>query len=195
MVCSSSSIFSFFKNRVLPFVIGSIALFSCTNDLSRLPPDKSAIDLDNDKASDVTYIFSEKGRVKGRLHTNDFLGNEKAKPPYMDFLNGVKLELFNDSLQVESTVTARNARYYTDEGNIIARDSVVVRNKKGEMLQTEELIWNQKIERFYTEKFVRITYKNEITWGEGLEANQDFSWFRIKKQRGAIPVEDQNLPL
>lgn len=170
-------------------------LYGCKNDLRNLPPDISLKDIDNDRASEVTYILSEKGKVKARLYTKDFIGNEKSKPPYMDFLNGVKLELFDDSMHIESTVTAHTARYYTRERNIIARDSVVVKNNKGEMLQTEELIWNQQLERFYTEKFVRITYKNEITWGDGLEANQDFSWFRIKKQRGSIPVEDNDLPL
>ncbi len=189
--CKPSFLFS---GLVLLFLSGTV-LTGCKNDLSKLPPDVNVKDLDNDRATDVTYIFSENGIVKGRLHTKNFVGNDKSKPPYMDFLNGVKLELFDDSMRIKSTVTAKNARYYTQERNIIARDSVVVKNSKGEKLQTEELIWNQKLERFYTEKFVRITYKNEISWGDGLEANQDFSWFRIKKQRGAIPVENGDLPL
>ena len=76
--------------------------------------------------------------------------------------------MYNDSLMVESTITARTARYYTDQQNVIARDSVVVKNVKGDKLQTEELIWNKKLQRFYTEKFVRMTINGQPSWGYGV---------------------------
>jgi len=171
-----------------------MSLLSCQNDLSKLPGNEHLKDLESDRASDVTFIYSEKGKTKAKLYTRDFVGNEQAKPPYIDFLNGVKMDMYDDRLQVESTVTARTARYYTQAQNVIARDSVVVKNRKGDKLQTEELIWNQKLERFYTDKFVRITSGDQVSWGEGLEATQDFSWFQIKKQRGSIPVENADFP-
>lgn len=175
-------------------VVCCILLTACTNDLKQLPPDASVKDLDNDRALDVTFIRSEKGITKAELHTNEFIKNDNANPPYVDMLKGLKVDFFNDSLKVESTLTARTARYYTKSGNIIVRDSVVVVNRRGEKLQTEELIYNQKLERFYTEKFVRITIGDQITFGEGMEANQDFTWFRIKKQRGTIPVSNADFP-
>jgi len=176
-------------------VVCFMCLMACNNDLSKLPPDASLKDLDNDRATDVTFIKSENGKVKAKLHTQQFIQNESAKPPYIDMLNGLKVEFFDDSMRVESTLTARSARYYPQEQNVIARDSVVVVNNKGEKLQTEELIWNSKLERIYTEKFVRITKGDQINYGDGLEATQDFKWSRIKKLRGSIPVSNSDLPL
>jgi len=171
-----------------------LTLSSCENDLTQLPGNNTLKDLDADRASDVTFIYSEKGITKARLYTKEFVGNESARPPYIDFNKGVKIELYNDSLRVENTVTARTARYYNKEGNVIARDSVVARNAKGDKLQTEELIWNRKLGLFYTDKFVRITANGQVSWGEGLEANQDFSHVRLKNQRGSIPVNNADLP-
>jgi LPS export ABC transporter protein LptC len=182
------------KPQGILLVVCCILLVSCQNDLRKLPPDTTLKDLESDRATDVTFIRSEKGRTKAKLHTNEFIKNDNAKPPYIDMLKGLKMELYDDSLRVESTITARSARYYPKEGNVIARDSVVVVNKEGKRLQTEELIWNQKLERIYTEKFVRITIDNQITYGDGIEANQDFTWFRIKKQRGTIPVAKEEFP-
>lgn len=147
-----------------------------------------------DKAYDVTIIISEHGRPKARIFSKEFVRNEHAKPPYLDMKKGIKVEVFGDSLAVESTLTARYARYYEKQGNILIRDSIVVVNKKGEQLNTEELVWNQNIKKFYTEKFVRITTPTQVMYGDGLEANEDFSVYEIKNPKGIIEVKKSELP-
>lgn len=183
------------KPQGIFLVVCFMVFSSCENDLSKLPANGTAKDLDNDRATDVTFIYSENGKTKAQLHTNEFVGSENSKPPYIDFLKGVKMDMYDDKLEIESTITARSARYYTQEENVIARDSVVVRNRKGEKLQTEELVWNKKLQRFYTDKFVRITKDDQISYGSGLEASQDLSYIKIKNQRGTIPVANSDLPL
>lgn len=186
-----------YKNtfKLLTLLVTGLWLLSgCENDLSQLPGNANLKDMDADRAMDVTFIYSENGKTKAKLYTKEFIGNENAKPAYIDFKGGVKMELYDDNLKVENIITAKSARYYNVDGNVIAKDSVVARNAKGEKLQTEELIYNRKLGRFYTEKFVRITGKDQIIWGDGLEANTDFSVVRIKSQRGSIPVNDKDLP-
>jgi LPS export ABC transporter protein LptC len=104
------------------------------------------------------------------------------------------VEFFDDTLNVESTMNARYARYYEEQGNILVRDSIVVVNKKGERLNTEELVWNEKLRRFYTEKFVRITTPTQTMYGDGLEANEDFSWYQIKNPKGVVKVDKTDVP-
>jgi LPS export ABC transporter protein LptC len=193
---SSGQLFHFIKKTGILILASGMFIFNgCENDLSKLPGNSDLKDLDADRASEVTFIYSENGKTKAKLYTKEFVGNENAKPPYIDFKKGVRMELFDENLKIENIVTAKTARYYNKDGNVIAKDSVVARNTKGEKLQSEELIWNRKLEKFYTEKFVRITTKDQIVWGEGLEANQDFSHVIIKNQRGSIPVNSNDLPL
>jgi LPS export ABC transporter protein LptC len=166
---------------------------ACKNDLSKLPPD-SQQDWESDRATDVTFIYSQKGKTKARLKTKEFIKNDQAKPPFVDMLHHVNVDFYDDSLQVESTLTARYARYYTKAENVLVRDSVVVINNRGEKLETEELVWNQKMGKFYSDKFIKITAQGQVSYGDGLEANEDFSWFRIENQRGTIPVDKNDLP-
>ncbi len=175
------------------FIAATCFLFSCKNDLNKLP-DEVRTDFENDRAYQVEFIYSENGSTKAQLFTKEFIKNDNAKPPYMDMLKGLRVNFFNDSLTIESNLTARYARYYPGSGNILVRDSVVVINKLGDKLETEELIWNQKLQKFYTEKFVRITSSGQVSYGEGMEANQDFTWFRITNQRGAVPVNSTDIP-
>jgi hypothetical protein len=52
------------------------------------------------------------------------------------------------------------------------------------------LYWNQKEEKFYTDKFVTIKSEDEVHTGEGMESNQDFTEYRILKPSGTFTLED-----
>ena len=182
------------KPQGLLLVVFLMFLFSCGNKLNELPQSDSP-DLENDRAENVSFIFSKNGKTAATIKGDNFVRNDQFKPSYVDLKNNLEAEFYNDSMEVDSKLTANFGRYYPETGNVIVRDSVVVINKNGEKLQTEELIWNQNIERFYTDKFVRITMNGQVTYGEGMEANQDFSYIKIKNQRGSIPVNKGDLPL
>ncbi|RYE23774.1 MAG: LPS export ABC transporter periplasmic protein LptC [Sphingobacteriales bacterium] len=172
-------------------VLGTAA---CKNDPKEIDRLVSKSNMQQDIAHDVTIIFSKNGKARARLFATEFVRNEIAKPPFTDIKKGMKMEFFDDSLHVESTLTAKYARYYEKQGNILIRDSIVVVNKKGEKLQTQELVYNQGIKKFYTEKFVRITTTTQVMFGDGLEANEDFTWYEIKHPKGIIQVDKAELP-
>lgn len=180
-----------------PAMIFFAAVFlvtACKNDPKEIDALMGKQALQEDKADEVTIIYSEHGNSRIRMFATEFVRNEIAKPPYVDMRKGLKVEFFDDSMMVESTLTAMYARWYEGKGNVLIRDSVVVVNKKGETLRTEELIWNQNVRKFYTEKFVRINTPDQVMYGDGLEANEDFSWYRIKNPKGTVRVNKEEMP-
>lgn len=175
-------------------LLGIVFCLSCGNDTADIRELMEKTAVQEDKATEVTIIFSEEGQVKARIQADTFIRNQASDPPYTDMKQGIRVEFFDDSAQVESTLTARYARIYERENNILIRDSIVIINKKGEKLETEELVWNQKLKKCYTEKFVRITTPEQIMYGDGLEANEDFTWYQIKNIKGVLQVEKSELP-
>ena len=171
-----------------------LSLVGCKNDPKEISALTSKGLYQLDKAQDITLIYSEKGKVKARIFATEYVSNDFAKPPYMDMKKGIRAEVYNDSMKIESTLTANYARYYEKQGNFLIRDNIVVVNKKGEQLNTEELVWNQGIQKFFTEKFVKITTPTLVMYGDGLEANQDFSWYRILNQKGTMLVNKTEVP-
>jgi LPS export ABC transporter protein LptC len=129
-----------------------------------------------------------------RLFAKEFARNEHARRPYIDMNKALKIEFYNDSGIVEHLLTADSSRYYDAQGDIIVWDSVQVVTRKGERLNTPELIWNNGAQKFFTEKEVRITTPTEILYGKGLEANRDFSWYKIIEPRGVVQVNKGELP-
>lgn len=176
------------------WLIALLCFIACGNDTKDLQEIMAMQTVQEDKASEVTIIMSEGNLVKAKIFAHTFVRNQTAQPPYTDMKDGLRVEFFDDSSRVESTLTARYARIYEDENNILIRDSIVIVNKKGEQLETEELVWNQKVKKCYTEKFVRITTPTQVIFGDGLEANEDFTWYLIKNIKGVIQVDKSELP-
>jgi LPS export ABC transporter protein LptC len=139
-------------------------------------------------------MYSEDGKVKVRIYATEFVRNDFAKPPYTDIRKGLRMEFFDDSLQLESTLTAKYARFYEEKKSVLIRDSIIVRTKKQEEIRTEELVWNQNIKKIYTEKPVQITTPTQVMYGDALEAEEDFSLYQIKNLRGSLEVDKSNMP-
>ncbi|WP_177192044.1 LPS export ABC transporter periplasmic protein LptC [Chitinophaga arvensicola] len=157
------------------------------------------MELDSKKAAtengqDIVIIFSQGGKVNAKL-TGPTMERGLDKPTYVAFNNGLKLLMYNDTLGLESTLTAKKGKFLEDDGDVFLSDSVVVINKKGERLDTKELNWDPKRKLFYSTKEVFIKTPTDSLHGWGLEANQDFSEKKILKVSGPITVQDSTTTL
>ncbi|MES2702556.1 MAG: LPS export ABC transporter periplasmic protein LptC [Bacteroidota bacterium] len=171
-----------------------VSVHACKNDPAEIRALTSKTFIQEDRATDVTAIYSQDGKVSMRLFAHDFVRNEHAKRPYIDMNRGLRVEFYNDSGEVANVLTADSSRYYEAQGDIIVWDSVQIVSKKGEKLNTEELIWNEKMQKFFTEKAVKITTPNDILYGDGMEANRDFTWYKITYPKGMVKVNKAELP-
>ncbi|MDZ7607553.1 MAG: LPS export ABC transporter periplasmic protein LptC [Cyclobacteriaceae bacterium] len=109
-----------------------------------------------------------------------------------EFPEGLHIEFFD--LNGVSTSTLRaNYCYYTSKEDLYkATGNVVIINTlTGDRLDTEELFWNRSKETVFTDKFVKIEKDGELQMGDGLDAKQDFSSWRLIKYRGTMDLKGQ----
>jgi LPS export ABC transporter protein LptC len=133
-------------------------------------------------------LMSDSGIIVMKMEAalqNNFENGDREWP------NGLFIEWYNKRGQVTSYFSA-NYVYYTQAENLYkAEGNVVVKSvQNNDELKTEELYWNQKEEKFYTDKFVTIKSEDEVHTGEGMESNQDFTEYRILKPSGTFTLED-----
>lgn len=172
----------------IAFVFFFLVLVACENDMEAIMNlDKKTAAVEEGK--DIESMYSQLGKVKAKLTAPSMLRHLQA-PVYVEFNKGLKVLFFNDTLDVESTLTARYGKYFENDANIYLRDHVVVINKKGERLDCEELNWDSKKEIFYSNKPVRISTATDTLYGTGLESNQDFSNYTILHPSGPFTLED-----
>ena len=109
---------------------------------------------------------------------------------YVEFPKGLQVIIYDDNGEFESELTANYAIQLESEDKVIAKNDVVIINKFGEKLNTEHLWWDKQTAMIYSDQFVKITTKEEVIWGDGLEADQNFTKYKIKNIKGIIEVKD-----
>lgn len=176
-----------------PAVLAVGVLVSCTsNKLDKVlkfsqleaPPARST--------TDVTYTYTDSGRVKNILEAGRLDNYQTADSTYSKIYDGFALTFFDKSGEFDGKLTARKG--YIGPGNkiMIARDSVIFRNKEGETLHTEELTWYQDSAKVYTNKFVTIERKDDVIYGKGLTSNQNFTNYSIQQVTGEFYIQDES---
>jgi LPS export ABC transporter protein LptC len=174
------------------FVISIFLLTGCSNTSEEIKLIQSRANVNIEKGTGVEINYSDKGmiRIKALAPTATRFNKEKA---YLEFSDGIKILFYNSMHQVESTLTAKYATAYENSNAMTARDSVVVINNKGEILNTDELIWDEQKKIIYSNSFVKITTADEIIYGNGMTANENFTDYVIKHITGKIKVKTSQL--
>ncbi|NDC41663.1 MAG: LPS export ABC transporter periplasmic protein LptC [Chitinophagia bacterium] len=170
-----------------------ITFQSCRNDPNQIKL-LTAKGMHDDRATGIIGIYSKNGIVKARLFSDEYIKHPTARPQYSELNNHLKMEFYSDSGTLEHLLTADSCRIYDIEQNAIVWGNVHITTLRGEQLFTEELIWNKAANKFFTEKHVKITTGTEVLEGTGLEANQDFTWYKITHPNGAVQVNKGEVP-
>lgn len=175
--------------RILSLFVLLTVCNACENNWNEIKKISDKIDAEVETAYNIEILYSTDASIRARLLSSE-LKRFNTRKPYLEFNNGLRVLFFDEQLVESSRLTAGYGRIDETTNEMIARNNVEVINIKGEKLNSEELIWNNKNKKIYTEKFVTIQTKDEIIYGDGLEANEDLTNYKIKKIRGTIQVKE-----
>lgn len=169
------------------FIILSLLFFSCENDIDVINNITSQGNFPIESSRNIETFYSDSAKIKIRLISPQ-MERYMTNAPYIEFPQGLQVEFFDKEMKVTTKLNANYAIRYEAEKRMEARRDVVVINEKGEMLNTEHLVWDEQTQKIYTDEFVKITTDKEIIYGDGLESNQDFTHYKIKNIKGTIII-------
>jgi len=185
-------------SSLLPVLGGLLMLLgtsSCKNDVETVKRITTHDSLPYQRAHDIKMLYSEYGDIIFKL-TGPMAEVYKDDNPRQVFPEGLKV-VFYDSTgkNIRSRLTADYGIKYDKEQKMIAKDNVVVKNfEKNERLNTEELIWDQRKGKIYTDKFVTITTEDQVLYGEeGMESDESFDSWIIKKPKGKMKYREEEV--
>lgn len=140
----------------------------------------------------VTTLISDSGITRYKLVTDVWKVFDKAREPYWYFPEGIYLERFTPDFEIEATVLADTAWYYSEKDLWKLKKNVHVENMKGEVFNSEELYWDQKNEKVYSDKYIEIKRGVTEIKGYGFESNQAMTDYRIfRPHDGKLPFSDE----
>ncbi len=175
--------------KVITVFLGIVMLCSCKNDIDIINTFTEIHNLPTQSVRNLETIYTDSGKIQIKLLAPELRRFSNVEEPYIEFPTGIKVVFYDHNQKPESQLTAKYAIYFEANELWEARDSVIAVNNLGDTLNTELLFWDEKKELIYTDKFVKITTENEVIWGEGLEANQEFTDWKIKNVKGTIYID------
>ena len=141
-------------------------------------------------ADSITTIVSDSGIIRYRIIAPDWYVYEKADTSYWDFPNGLRFERFDEKSKIDAEIECDRAIYYSKLELWRLNDNVEATNLNHEEFYTNELYWDQKEERVYSDSAITIIQKERKILGVGFESNQTFSRYSIRQPKGTIPIEE-----
>jgi LPS export ABC transporter protein LptC len=138
---------------------------------------------------DCEIIYSDSAQVRVILNAKE-LNRYTYDESYLEFTNGVRMQFFNSGGKKESELVSDYAKLNEESNLMIAKNNVKIRNVDGDLLESDELIWNQETKEIYSEKFVKITTEYEVIYGNGFVSNQNFTKYMIKNIKGTILLDN-----
>lgn len=177
--------------RLIPYLAFALFLCSgCVNDLKKIEAlGKKNVGIE--VAKDIkTYYYGVNGHLKGILKAPVMYRYVKDTP-YMVMNQGLHVDFYNDSLQIQSVLTAKKGEYWENTNNIVVEDSVVVTSMGGQrVLKTNKLFWDPKNQQFYTHSPATLTTPGQTILGQnGLTAPSDLSWYKFFNTSGTMKVD------
>ena len=178
--------FNIFKIRnsglLLLLVTG---LFSCESNFKEVQKQNFSEFAPSGEADDFNMKYTDSGRIKSILISPKMLDYATVAFPFTEFPKGINVTLF-DIKNKKTFVTSNYAITYKGTDVIDLKGKVTITNESGQVLETEQLYFDQKNEWFYTEKKFKFTDPKGVSFGEGIDFSKDFKIVNSQKISGEI---------
>lgn len=151
-------------------------------DSTQLIPDMNS--------TEVTTYISDSGMIRYKIITAEWNIYSEVDSPYWAFEKGIYLEKFDTLFNLDASIKADTAYYYEYKKLWKLSSNVHIRSQKGDQFDTELMFWDQKSEKIYSDRFIKIEQPDKILTGYGFESNQQMTEYQIFNNTGIFTVED-----
>jgi LPS export ABC transporter protein LptC len=185
-----------FKNIFVLFLLMAFSCFilSCETNRDEVMAIGKKLILPSQTGKDITMLYSDSSLLKVKLQAPQMqIFDKDVKEKITILPKGFFITFYDAFGKVTSTMKADYGVRYEMSKRMEAKQNVEVITTKGEKLNTEHLIWDEKTKKIRSDKFVKITTAKQIIMGNGLIANEDLSHYEIMEMTGTVQVDNKEL--
>ena len=139
---------------------------------------------------DVETLISDSGITRYRIVSPLWLVYDEAKVARWRFPNTLHLEKFDELLRVVATVDCDSATYYKSRQLWQLDGNVRIENALKEKFLTNQLYWDQRSHKVYSDSFIHIEKPDRTLEGYGFTADERMTSYTIRSVSGIFPAKD-----
>jgi len=138
---------------------------------------------------DVETLISDSGVTRFRITTPVWLMYDEAKNPFWRFPKGLKVTRFDDLMHTAATVDCDSALFLKNPQIWQLDGHVRITTVNKDRFLTNQLFWDQRRHKLYSDSFIRIEKPDRTLEGYGFTANERLTSYEIRRVSGIFPAK------
>jgi len=155
----------------------SVLVLSCSIEETQ-PPQVTSQDTPDQILENSTIVLTVSGIKSTVIKANYLIKYEKKD---ITLARVIQADFFDKEGKHTSILTADSGFIHEQRQDMEVLGNVLVVTDDGLKLETTSLRWDPKINKIVTDAFVKITQKNDIITGYGLETDSELKNIKVKK--------------
>lgn len=143
--------------------------------------------------TNVATFISDSGIIQYKLVSPSWIVYNEVDTPFWHFPKGIYLRKYDRAFKVIASVAADSAHYLSREKIWRLDGHVEIHNGTDELFLTNQLFWDERHNKLYSDSFIHIETASHILEGKGFVSNDRLTEYRIIKPTGVFPVNQQQL--
>lgn len=137
------------------------------------------------EADDFNLKYTDSGRITSILISQKMLDYAVVKYPFTEFPKGIDVTFFDKNGR-KTFIRSNYAVQYKQTQVIDLQGDVRISNESGQVMETDQLYYDQKNEWFYTDRPFKLTDPKGVGFGQGIDFSKDFKIVNSQQVRGDI---------
>ncbi len=138
----------------------------------------------------VSTLISDSGITQYKIVSPLWNVYDEVDTPYWIFPKGIFLQKFDRNFNVIASVAADSAKFFRMLNLWKLDGNVELRKEPGELFLTQQLFWDQRRNRLYSDSFIHIETPERMLEGHGFESNDRLTQYTIRRPTGIFPVSE-----
>jgi LPS export ABC transporter protein LptC len=185
LLCQAQHMTLLKKHIIFPVVtVFAVTLFfGCESNFKEVQKINFSDFVPGGDADNVNLKYTDSGLIKSILVSPKMLDFSNVEFPFTEFPKGIDVTLYDNKAK-RTFITANYAVSYKLTNIIDLQGKVKIKSENGQMLETEQLYYDQKNEWFFTEKKFKLTDLKGSSNGQGIDFSKDFKVINSQRISG-----------
>lgn len=179
-------LYIFLLFSVLPMFVG------CSAESKEQAGEGDSIELPNMVTSDVNMLISDSGVIKYKaIAPLWYVYENDVRNKYWYFPEGIRLDQIDTTFATVFSIESDTAYNYETKQLWHLIKNVKIRNTMGEYFETNDLYWDMRNHKVYSDSFIHIERPDAIIEGFGFTSDDAFTKYEIRQTSGIFPFKEE----
>ena len=180
------------KTNTIKWIVTVFAVtlfFGCESNFKEIQKSNISEFFPSSDADMVNLKYTDSGRITAILVSSKMLDYATVSYPFTEFPKGIDVTLYDKNAK-KTFIRSNYAISYKGSSIIDLQGKVKIYTEQGQILETEQLYFEQKNEWFFTERRFKFTDPKGVSNGQGIDFSRDFKVINSQKITGEVETNE-----